>query len=70
MADLTQEQIDNYTKVGGAICPSCHSNDIEGGNVDIDNWGAWQPVSCLSCGSTWTDIYKLTGVQNFEPGEL
>ena len=38
-------------------CPVCDSPQIEGGNVQIDGTEAWQPVSCLNCEASWTEVY-------------
>ena len=47
-----------YLKAG-AFCPFCRSTDIEGGPVDIIGNGAFQDVSCVACGASWRDEYKL-----------
>jgi hypothetical protein len=44
------------------INPKCLSGDIEGEFVDTDGNGGSQPISCLTCGSTWVDCYTLTGI--------
>ena len=53
----TKEYMDN----GACKCPVCHSEDIEGGSVEIDAGQAWQPMACNDCTATWNDVYKLTG---------
>ncbi len=47
-------------------CPTCKSGQIEGGNIQIDGREAWQPVSCLNCGSTWTEVYVANLRTNIE----
>ncbi len=42
-------------------CPNCESDEIEGGNVEIENDRAIQKVWCLVCEATWNDIYKHIG---------
>jgi hypothetical protein len=64
MAIPTAEQIKQYLATRGVKCLFCLSSDIEGGSVEIDNGGAYQPINCLACDETWTDSYKLTGVTN------
>jgi hypothetical protein len=27
---------------------------------------AWQPILCDSCGASWTDLYRLTGIVDLE----
>ena len=39
-------------------CPICMSKDIQGGNIQIEGKEAWQPVSCLTCGAGWTEVYE------------
>lgn len=47
-------------------CPYCGSVQIEGGGVEINKAGAWQAVTCLSCGKEWNDIYKLIAYESVE----
>ena len=50
-----------YVSKGGAYCPFCKSDQIVGGNIDIDGNAAFQPVTCSDCGEEWQDSYTLTG---------
>ena len=50
-----------YMTNGACKCPVCHSEEIEGGPIEIDAGQAWQPMSCNACPATWNDVYKLTG---------
>jgi hypothetical protein len=59
----------DYVNDGGNFCPHCQSNDIEAEHFEVDSGHAWQPVSCNNCGSTWNDVYVLTGFTDFEKGE-
>ena len=52
---------EEYTRDGGAFCPACGSDEIEGSEVNVEGDGAWQPVSCQSCGASWNGLYRLTG---------
>src|SRR3990167_2422848 len=52
---------DAYAAEGGVRCPSCGSDQLEGGSVEIDTGIAWQPVTCLGCEAEWNDLYVLTG---------
>jgi transcription elongation factor Elf1 len=47
-------------------CPCCGSVQIEGGSVEVNKAGAWQAVTCLSCGKEWNDIYKLIAYESVE----
>ena len=49
-------------------CPECGSIQIEGGNVQIDGKEAWQPVSCLHCRTTWTEVYEASARLDIERG--
>lgn len=43
-------------------CPYCGSDEIEGEGIDYD-WSdanpkeMAEPVRCLDCGQTWTDVF-------------
>ena len=51
------------------LCLNCGSSNIEGGSINIDAGGATQDISCLTCDSTWTDLYKLDDVVNIQISE-
>ena len=62
---LTAEQKRRYLEEGGARCPFCDSDDIEGtGEHETD--GTWHSaeVRCNSCQRTWEDLYTLTDVDS------
>lgn len=53
-----------YLECGGVICPYCKSTDITTiTNLDFDEGGGTQEVGCNTCGSSWEDYFKLTGVE-------
>lgn len=56
LAAMTPEQ---YVSEGGARCPNCRSQDLEGGSVDILDGAACQQVGCNDCDATWIDTYRL-----------
>jgi len=60
---LTKAMKKEYIASDQSICPYCKSDDIEGGFVEIDTSGAWQPVSCNECMREWNDIYKLVDME-------
>ena len=43
------------------VCPVCQSQEITGGETNVDSDSAWQEVSCNLCHATWNDVYKLIG---------
>ena len=51
-------------------CPMCEDTDVEGGSVDINNGHAFQNITCLSCGASWTDEYKLHRYSNLHDDEV
>ena len=53
---------EEYVKKGGNTCLICKSEHIEGGLVQTDSGIAWQKVVCSTCGSEWTDNYRLENV--------
>lgn len=53
-----------YLDHSGNICPYCGSRDISNdGDVETDDNYAWRDVICDDCGSTWRDLYTLTGAE-------
>lgn len=50
-----------------AVCPNCRSRDIESkSDIQSDGDTSTQSVECLDCGSTWVEIYNLSGYENLE----
>ena len=47
------------TTAGLDVCPECGSDEVTGGNVDIEDPWAYQPVSCDVCGCNWQSSYKF-----------
>ncbi len=62
-----EPDLEAYVQGGGVACPFCTNGDIEGGNVEIDAGGAYQPITC-SCGSSWNDVYQLVGISEIDRG--
>ena len=60
---LTAQEKKAYIKGGANKCPSCRSDEIEGGFVEVDSGHCWQPVFCHECGAEWNDIYKLSDIE-------
>lgn len=57
-AVMTSEQ---YVATRGCYCPNCGSEEMDNSSVQIDAGDAWQPMTCLECGATWNDVFKLIG---------
>lgn len=49
-----------------ANCPVCKSRSLEGGEYDGEGNRILQKIECLDCGSTWTDVYTLTGFMDLK----
>lgn len=53
------------------ICPVCHSDNINYGDLDLaDNDAVFSPCECKECHSIWDEVYeiKYVGVENTEEG--
>ena len=50
-----------YKDNGGNKCPYCHSEEIEGGSIEIDSNVATQEVWCHDCDEHWNDFYDFAG---------
>jgi len=64
-----EEKITNYIKHGGNFGIFCNSPDIEGDSIEVDDGTAQQNITCLCCGATWTDNYKLRSISNVKEGK-
>lgn len=51
-------------------CPMCGGIHLDAGPVEIDGADAYQEVTCSSCGAAWNDLYRLTGYEVTEEGNL
>ena len=60
--EITRKQAEAYVHSGGNRCPACGSDDIEGGDMEIDSAGAGQVVNCHACGADWVDCYVLVNI--------
>ena len=54
-----------YAIKDGVRCPWCKSNEIEGGQFDVQEGVAFQPIHCHGCLREYTDVYRLVA---FQPG--
>ena len=60
---LTQKMKRAYLK-SPVRCPWCRTGEIESPpDLKADSGEARQLVMCCKCGRRWTDIYRLSGVQ-------
>ena len=57
---------EDYAEQGGLSCPVCGSDQIEGGQFDVDQHTATQKMGCNDCESDWQDTYRLVGYVNLD----
>jgi hypothetical protein len=51
-----------YLARGGQVCPSCGSEQIEGGGgMEVDGTTVVNHMGCLECDFEWQDVYSLQG---------
>jgi hypothetical protein len=62
---MTEE---DYVSHDGSRCPVCSSDSIEAGRIGGESMSC--EVECLSCGSTWLDVYTLVGYTDLLKGDL
>lgn len=62
-ATLDEDAKRFYIESCGQFCPFCHSDQIEGTEITVDECKAFQKMSCVDCCKSWTDIYILTNIQ-------
>lgn len=65
MKNLTDEMRKEYLENFGTRCPFCGSEDITAGDWDFGIGENWSRVYCNACGERWTDVYRLTGVEQY-----
>jgi transcription elongation factor Elf1 len=62
---LTEEQKNKYL-ASPYLCPYCGSDQLSLGKVSADVNRAVQHISCRQCKKRWSNIYKLTHVEEDE----
>ena len=67
--EITKEMEQEYLENGGQKCPVCKSENISADKTEIDGSQGYANVDCRDCGATWTDIFKLVGIDNLEEGK-
>ncbi len=66
MKKLTDEIRKEYLENFGTRCPFCDTESIRGGEWDFGIGEFWQRCYCDDCGERWTDVYRLTGVEQYD----
>lgn len=61
---LTKAQEKYYLKNHGVRCPFCKGDNLHAGDLEADGDTVFQDITCLNqkCRHTWTDLYKLQGI--------
>lgn len=59
----TNEKFLEYCASEGSQCPTCKSDQIEGGGLEVEGNTVVQDMSCKNCGADWLDIYTRSGFQ-------
>lgn len=57
---LTDQQVEEYLQRHGLACPHCHSEHLEGGEVEVNSGQVTQGMYCIVCKRVWLDVYTLT----------
>ena len=62
--------VKDYVKAGGVVCPVCGSESVEGDGLEVDAGTATQEVNCTECKATWEDRYTLTSYEDLEEPDI
>lgn len=60
---------DDYADIDGMNCPVCESADINAKGLTVRGCLVTAKVTCEGCGSTWRDVYRLSGYSDLEVAE-
>jgi Zn-finger nucleic acid-binding protein len=58
-----KERARKYVDQKGVRCMFCECQQLEGGDVEIDEGCVTQAILCVNCDATWVDAYKLDHIQ-------
>src|SRR5688572_8997575 len=70
MGDFAPERKRDYLASGGVRCPGCRSDNLVGGDLTVTDGAVYQDVRCFGCNITFTDVYRLAGVETEEFTDL
>jgi hypothetical protein len=59
---IRKEYLENF----GTECPFCESDNISSVEWDYGTGEVWAKVRCYDCKEVWTDVYKLTGIEEYK----
>lgn len=57
-----------YARLSPSRCLYCRSENISGGDPEVDGDSAFVPVHCEDCCSQWNEVYRFEGVEDFVEG--
>jgi len=61
--------IDLHVKEGGIHCPFCYTDQIEGGDFNVEPGYVTQDMACLECEAEWRDVYRLESALTIRKGK-
>jgi hypothetical protein len=67
--ELSPEQKAAYVSGGGLKCPVCQSNNLDGGDTDLDGPVIRADSTCLDCKAVWVDVYTLSDIEKVSSNE-
>lgn len=70
MDDKTLAATRNYLANGADACPHCYSKNIDSTEHEFRRSSPSKvalDMACDDCGATWTEVYSVTEVANFQP---
>ena len=60
---ISKEHQKKYIK-NPNICPFCDKADISAGHPEFEDDVGWRDITCLDCGTQWTEGFNLTEINN------
>ncbi|OHB65728.1 MAG: hypothetical protein A2V70_10350 [Planctomycetes bacterium RBG_13_63_9] len=60
-SDESDQKAHRFVQAGGTRCPSCDSENIDLGKVELDSQHAYQEASCRTCQRGFSAVYRLVG---------
>lgn len=66
--ELNAQEFKRYEK-SGCGCPGCKTGELSFGSMDMSAGVIWQAITCLGCGASWQDVYYLSTVTEYIPGD-
>ena len=61
---------EDYAILGGTECPVCGETWVDGGAPTYGNDTITEVMVCKGCKSSWVEVYKLTGYEDLQLGDI